>query len=91
MESGSGQTDYSLITQKLNTQLPALKIADNKIERKTVIKLLGAMLDENISWEEHVHTNETKPAENIGQLYRAKPLLEEKSIKSIYLHIFMHT
>ena len=42
------------------------------------------MLDENISQVEHIHTVETKLAKNIGLLYRAKPLLEEKSLKSIY-------
>ena len=42
------------------------------------------MLDENISWEEHNRTVETKLAKNIGLLYRAKTLLEEKSLKSVY-------
>ena len=42
------------------------------------------MLDKNISWVEYIRTVETKLAKNIGLLYRAKPLLEEKSIKSIY-------
>ena len=43
------------------------------------------MLDENISWEEHIRTVETKLAKNIGLLYRVKSLLEEKSLKNIYL------
>ena len=42
------------------------------------------MLDENISWEEHIHMVETKLAKNIGLLYCEKPLLEEKSLESIY-------
>ena len=42
------------------------------------------MLDENISWEEHICTVETKLAKNIGLLYRVKPLLEQKSLRSIY-------
>ena len=42
------------------------------------------MLDKNISWVEYIRTVETKLAKNIGLLYRAKPLLEEKSLKSIY-------
>ena len=42
------------------------------------------MLDENISWEEHICKDEIKLAKNIGLLYCAKPLLEEKSLKSIY-------
>ena len=42
------------------------------------------MLDENISWEEHFRTVETKLANDIRLLYRAKPLLEEKPLRSIY-------
>ena len=42
------------------------------------------MLDKNISWEKHIRTLETKLAKNIGLLYRAKLLLEEISLKSIY-------
>ena len=42
------------------------------------------MLDENISWEEHLCTVETKLAKNIRLLYCTKPLPKEKSLKSIY-------
>ena len=42
------------------------------------------MLDENISWEEHICAVKTRLAKNIGLMYRAKSLLEEKSLKSIY-------
>ena len=65
-------------------KLPALKTADNNTERKTAVKCLGVMLDENISWEEHIRKVETKLAKSIRLLYQAKPLLEEKSLKSIY-------
>ena len=64
--------------------LPALKIADNKTERKTTIKILGVMLDENISWEERRPSLQTKLAKDIGLLYRAKLSREGKSLKSIY-------
>ena len=53
----------------LPLKLPPLKIADHNIERKTTIKFLGVMLDENISWEEHIRTVQTKLAKNIGLLY----------------------
>ena len=42
------------------------------------------MLDENTSWEEHIRIFETKLTKKIELLYRAKPLLEEKYLKSIY-------
>ena len=83
------KTKYTLFHKKSSKddqplKLPALKIADNNVERKTAINALGVMLDENISWEEHIRTYETKLAKNIGLLYCAKLLLEEKSLKTIY-------
>ena len=30
------------------------------------------MLDENVNWQEHIHTVENKIAKNIGLLYHAK-------------------
>ena len=89
-----GKTKYTLFHKRsskddLTLKLPALKIADNNIERKTIIKFLGVMLDENIYREEHIRTDETKLAKNIGLLYSAKPLLKEKSLKSIYF-IYIH-
>ena len=65
-------------------KLPVLKISGKKIERETAIKFLGVMLHENITWEKHIRTIESKLAKNIGLLYRAKRLLQVKSLKSIY-------
>ena len=51
------------------------------------------MLDENISWKNHIKTVENKLAKNIGLLYRAKQFLDEKSLKTIYfsyIHSFLN-
>ena len=53
-------------------------------------KILGVMLNENISCEEHIRMVETKLVTNIGLLYRAKPLLEEKSYRSKLKKIHFH-
>ena len=42
------------------------------------------MLDGNISWKEHIKTVENKLSKNIGLLYKAKQLLDNESLKSIY-------
>ena len=42
------------------------------------------MLDENISWKEHIKTVENKLSKNIGLLCKAKELLDDKSLKCIY-------
>ena len=45
-----------------------------KVERVKPIKFLGALLDENLSWEDHIKYIENKVAKSIGLFYRAKLL-----------------
>ena len=42
------------------------------------------MLAKNISWKEHIKTVENKLSKNIGLLCKAKQLLDNESLKSIY-------
>ena len=42
------------------------------------------MLDEHITWNEHIKTIGKKTAENIGLLYKARVLLDKESHKTIY-------
>ena len=83
------KTKYTLFHKKsvrdnIPLKLPDLKIANNSIERTTSIKFLGVMIDENITWEDHMHTIEKKLAKNLGLLYQAKHILDNESLKTIY-------
>ena len=83
------KTNYTLfhknsIKDKLPLKMPALKIGNQIIEKTSSIKFLGVMLDENITWKNHIKTVENKLAKNIGLLYRAKQFLNETSLKTIY-------
>ena len=42
------------------------------------------MLEEHISWTDHVRTVENKIAKNIGLLYRISQFLNEDSLKTVY-------
>ena len=42
------------------------------------------MIDENITWKDHIHTIEKKLAKNLGLLYQAKHILDNESLKTIY-------
>ena len=66
-------------------KLPVLMIGNNNIQRKSSIKLLGVMLDEQISWNDHVRTVKNKITKNIGLLYRISEFLNEDSLKTVSL------
>ena len=65
-------------------------IGNNNIERKSSIKILGVILDEHISWFDHVRTVENKIAKNIGLLYRVSQFLNEDSLKTVYF-LYIHS
>ena len=43
---------------KLPLKMPELKIGNSIIKRKSSVKFLGVMLDENMSWKDHIKTIE---------------------------------
>ena len=59
-------------------------IGNNNIERKSSIDFLGLMLDEHISWIEHVRTVENKIAKNICLIYCITQSLNEDFLKTVY-------
>ena len=59
---------------KLPLKMPQLKIGNSIIKRKSSAKFLGVMLDENISWKDHIKTTEKKLAKNIGLLLLRKTI-----------------
>ena len=72
------------VRDNIPLKLPDFKIANNSIEKTTSIKFLGVMIDENITWEDHIHTIEKKLAKNLGLLYQAKHILDNESLQTIY-------
>ena len=75
--------------QTLPLVLPNLSINGFTVKRERSIKFLGVLLDENITWKDHIQTIENKISKNIGMLFKAKFLLNQKCLKSIYFS-FMH-
>ena len=50
----------------------------------------GGVLDENLSWKEHIKFNEHKIAKNLGLLYKVKHYLNIRSLFVLY-YSFIHT
>ena len=72
----------------LPLKLPILKINNFEIKRTTSIKFLGIMVDENLTWNDHIHILENKLSKNIGLLYRAKPYLDKNTMTTLYFSFF---
>ena len=82
------KTEYILFHKKsAKTEISGisdLKIGSKNIEETSSIKFIGVMLDEDISWNNHIKTVESKLAKNNGLLNHASYFLNEHSLKTIY-------
>ena len=72
----------------LPLKLPILKINNFEIKRTTSIKFLGIMVDENLTWNDHIHILQNKLSKNIGLLYRAKPYFDKNTMTTLYFSFF---
>ena len=89
------KTKYSLFHKPsrkddLPLLLPRLLIKKHKVERVKSIQFLGVLLDENLSWKDHITYVENKITKNIGLLYRAKLFLGKNPLLTLY-YSHIHT
>ena len=50
------------------TKFPELFIDGINLERETVTKFLGVIIDENVTWKAHINTISRKISKSIGTL-----------------------
>ena len=76
----------------LPLQLPAMTLNNIEIKRENSVKFLGVIIDENLTWKNHIGVVENKISKNIGAFYRASHLLDFKNLLKIYfsfIHIYI--
>ena len=66
----------------ISLKLLMLAINGKVIQRKTSIKFLGILLEEHLSWKNHISIVEIKVSENIGILYEAKNIFSKVGLKT---------
>ena len=85
-------TIFHKVRQKDNIplKLPSLFINDKEIKQVDSIKFLGIMLDEHLTWRNHITAIENKISKKLGLLYKAKRVLNMNALKSLYFS-FIHS
>ena len=76
----------------LPSKLPTMTFNNTEIKKENSIKFLGVIIDENLTWKNHIEVVENKISKNIGVLYRDSHLLDFKNLPKIYfffIHIYI--
>ena len=69
-------------------RLPILKINDYDIKRSSSIKFVRVLVDEHLSWTDHIYILKNKLSKNLGLLYKSKHFLNANGMKSLYYSFF---
>ena len=82
------KTEFMLIgsRQKLNNLavLPALEINGTKLNRINFTKSLGVLIDENLTWSNHIPAISKKIASGIGSIKRISHCVPPATLQNIY-------
>ena len=70
--------------------MPTKIINNYEIQREESIKFLGVLLDQHLTWKEHVKLTENKIAKNKGILYKARPYLDKRAFLCLY-YSYIHS
>ena len=65
-------------------KLSSLFRSDREIKRISSIKYMGVLIDEHLTWKEHITVIENKVSKNLGLLYRARRALDSTTLKNLY-------
>ena len=93
-----GKTKYKFLhkfRQKDNIHLKLLMLSINRkvIERTTSMKFLGILLDEHLSWKNHISVVENKVSRNIRILHEAKNIFSKGGLKTLsfsFVHCYLN-
>jgi hypothetical protein len=74
----------SNLNKIIDTKHLILKIGSNIITRISETKYLGVVIDENLTWSNHISTLINKVSSMIGIMYRRRHLLPVSCIKTVF-------
>lgn len=83
------KTCFQLYTKKPFDVTPEIRINDVGITREKLVKFLGVIVDERLTFKQHIDSVAAKFAMNIGFLYRGREILTCIQLKLLYNAILL--
>ena len=77
------KTEYIIFPYRNTAHLPPNSIGNLMIERSDTLKFLGIMVDEHLTFKNHVHYISNKLSRSVGILNKSKSFLPFEALKSI--------
>ena len=89
LSPNTGKTKFTLFhkasqSENIPLKLPTLIMNNIILKQKDSLKFLGVLIDETLSWKNHINVLESKLASAIGLLYRSRRFLNLSSRLLLY-------
>ena len=83
------KTNFIVFSGRKNAENARITIENNDIERVSNTKFLGVMIDEKLTWRQHISNLKVKLSKCIAVLYKCNRLLETASLRILYCSLFL--
>ena len=83
------KTCYQIYSKKLLNKSPDIRINNICIKRENVVKFLGIIVDEQLSFKHHIENISRKFAIGLGFLYRGREVLDCKELQLLYNSVLL--
>ena len=83
------KTKFIIFNYRKNIAIDSITFANHDIERTDSIKFLGIIIDEKLSFKNHVNDISSKTSNKVGLLYRLSKFLPINVLKSLYHSLVM--
>ena len=87
------KTEFMIIGSRPNIaglyRDPILKVLDSQIERVSSSKILGTVVDEDLSWHEHIEKISKKSSSGVGILRRLRPFVSRDTLEIDYRSLIL--
>lgn len=77
------KTKYMVISNMPSCNV-SIKIQDQVLDCVSNIKFLGVILDNKLTFKNHIHATAGKIASAVGNMYRLKPFMQSHTLANIY-------
>ena len=83
------KSHFIVFSSRKVTHVPNVIISGNTVERVTKTKFLGVVLDELLTWKDHIKYIKGKISRGVGIICKARRVLPQKSLITLY-NSFVH-
>ena len=83
------KTNFMVFSGRKQVDNAVITIGNTSIERVSATKFLGVLIDDKLTWKQHISNIKVKLSKCVAILYKCNRLLETSSLRVLYCSLFL--